>query len=432
MSFISARASTEPKNRGAAPGDEGARLRIGMVAPPWFALPPIGYGGTEAVVAALVDKLVERGHEVVLVGAGENGTAAREFHRLYDTPPTSRLGEPVPEALTAAHAHRVLEAAAVDVVHDHTLCGPLLAGARRVPTVVTMHGPVDGEGGLYYELLGRSVSMVAISNAQRRANPRINWCATVHNAIDVASFPYRADKDDYVLWIGRFTHDKAPQLAIDAARAAGRRIVLAGKRNEAAEHEFFDAHVRPRLGPDVEYVGEADAATKKELFAGARSLVFPIQWDEPFGMVMIEAMACGTPVVATRRGSVPEVVSHGRTGLILRADAEVAAIAQAIEDAEALEPGACRALVEKSFDLSVMAAGYEDAYRSLLAGSDSAARLSRTSTTAVGHSAVIEGVGGTWRMGVPVVDSGPVATRRVTAQLREITDVAVRPDSACP
>jgi len=341
-------------------------LRIGMIAPPWFALPPAGYGGTEAVVAGLVDKLVERGHEIVLVGAGENGTAAQEFHAVYETPPTARLGEPVPEAVAAAFARRVLADAGVDVIHDNTLCGPLLATGRDVPTVLTMHGPVTGENGWYHELLGRTVSVVAISDAQRRGNPRINWCGTVHNAIDVASFPLQTAKDDYVLWIGRFSPDKAPHLAIDAAREAGRPILLAGKLNEPAEHAYFDAEIRPRLGAGAEYVGEADATMKRELFAGARSLVFPIQWEEPFGMVMVEAMACGTPVVATRRGSVPEVVADGETGVIVPADADARGIAAAIDAADDLDPLACRRHAERRFDLAVMAEGYERVYRSLL------------------------------------------------------------------
>ncbi|WP_261164743.1 glycosyltransferase family 4 protein [Microbacterium sp. Marseille-Q6965] len=337
-----------------------------MVAPPWFSLPPAGYGGTEAVVAGLVDALVARGHEVVLVGAGRNGTKAQEFHAAYDTPPTSRLGEPVPEAIAAAFARRALEEAGVDVVHDNTLCGPLLAGGRAAPTVVTMHGPVSGENGRYHELLERSVSVVAISDAQRRANPRINWCGTVHNAIDVASFPMRERKDDFLLWIGRFSPDKAPHLAIDAARAAGRRVVLAGKLNESAEHAYFDAEIRPRLGRGAEYVGEADASLKRELFAAARALIFPIQWEEPFGMVMVEALACGTPVVATRRGSVPEVVDHDRTGIIVDRDADARGLADAIVAAEGLDPHECRRQAEQRFDLAVMAEGYERVYRALV------------------------------------------------------------------
>jgi len=366
MPLMSPSAVPGPATDAVAVARADAPLRIGMVAPPWFSLPPTGYGGTEAVVAGLVDKLVERGHEVVLVGAGANGTAAQEFHAVYDTPPTGRLGQPVPEAVAAAYARRALEDAGVDVVHDNTLCGPLLATGRAMPTVVTMHGPVSGENGWYHELLGRTVSVVAISDAQRRANPRINWCGTVHNAVDVASYPMRADKDDYVLWIGRFSGDKAPHLAIDAAREAGRPILLAGKLNEPAEHAYFDAEVRPRLGHGVEYVGEADAVMKRELFAGARSLVFPIQWEEPFGMVMVEALACGTPVVATRRGSVPEVVADGETGIVVEPEADARRLAAAIDAADDLDPWTCRRHAERRFDLTVMAEGYERVYRSLL------------------------------------------------------------------
>ncbi len=344
-------------------GRTDAPLRIGMVAPPWFSLPPAGYGGTEAVVAGLVDKLVERGHEVVLVGAGVNGTLAQEFHAVYDVPPTERLGEPLPEAVTAAYARQVLAEAGVDVVHDHTLAGPLLATGRTAPTVVTMHGPVTGECGRYHELLGGTVSMVAISDAQRRLNPRIAWCDTVHNGIDVASFPFEPDKDDYVLWIGRFSPDKAPDLAIQAARRTGRPILLAGKLNERAEREYFDAVVAPLLGDGAEYVGEADAVIKRELFASAACLAFPIQWEEPFGMVMAEAMACGTPVVAMRRGSVPEVVADGVTGYVVDTMDDFAA---GVERAGEIDPHECRRHALERFDLSVMAAGYERVYRSLV------------------------------------------------------------------
>lgn len=350
--------ATEPE------GQEPSRpLRIAMVAPPWFELPPRGYGGTEAVVATLVDQLVARGHHLTLIGAGRHRTAAQRFVPVFDEPPTAELGNPMPEVIHAAAADVVLRTLDVDLVHDHSLAGPLLARGRDLPTLITMHGPVEGRAGEYYERLGRAVDLIAISQSQRRLNPALNWVDTVHNAIDVGSFPYREVKDDYVLWIGRFTADKGPHVAIDAARAAGRRIVLAGKLNEPAEREFFTAEVEPRLGPDTEYVGEADAALKRELFAGARSLVFPIQWDEPFGMVMIEAMASGTPVVATRRGSVPEVVAHGRTGIVVD---RVEEITEAIHRAEELDPAESRRHAEERFDLPVMAAGYERAYRAAL------------------------------------------------------------------
>jgi glycosyltransferase involved in cell wall biosynthesis len=347
-------------------------LRIAMVAPPWFELPPCGYGGIESVVADLVDQLSERGHHVTLIGAGGNGTAAEQFLQVFEVPPSQRLGTPGPEVIHAAATARLLDDLDVDVVHDHSFAGPLLARGRPTPTVVTMHGAVSGENGEYFRWLGDSVDVVAISDAQRRLNPDLNWVGRVHNAIAVDSFPFRADKDDYLLWLGRFSPDKGPGLAIDAARAAGMRIVLAGKRSEPGELAFFDSEIAPRLGPGVEYVGEADATLKRELLAGARALAFPLQWEEPFGMVMIEAMACGTPVVALPRGSVPEVVAHGVTGLVVD---DFDRFPAALRAAESIDPAACRAHVAAHFDLPVMAAGYEQIYRMLVAGERTLAEL---------------------------------------------------------
>jgi glycosyltransferase involved in cell wall biosynthesis len=344
---------------------EAEGLRIAMVAPPWYELPPRGYGGIESVVADLVDQLTERGHHVTLVGAGHNGTAAEQFIPVFEVPPSERIGTPTPEVIHAAATARLLDELEFDVVHDHSLAGPLLARGRKVPTVVTMHGLVSGEHGEYFRWLGDCVDVVAISDAQRRLNPDLNWVGRVHNAIAVDSFPFRADKDDYLIWLGRFNPDKGPGLAIDAARAAGMRIVLAGKRSEPGEIAFFDAEIAPRLGPGVEYVGEADATLKRELLAGARALAFPLQWDEPFGMVMIEAMACGTPVVTLRHGSVPEVVAHGVTGLIVD---DFERFPAALHAAESIDPAACRAHVRAHFNLPVMAAGYERIYRMLVAG----------------------------------------------------------------
>jgi glycosyltransferase involved in cell wall biosynthesis len=344
---------------------EAEGLRIAMVAPPWYELPPLGYGGIESVVADLVDQLTELGHHVTLIAAGSNGTAAEQFIPVFEVPPSELIGRPAPEVIHAAATARLLDDLEFDVVHDHSFAGPLLARGRTIPTVVTMHGPVSGEHGEYFRWLGDSVDVVAISDAQRRLNPDLNWVGRVHNAIAVDSFPFRADKDDYLLWLGRFNPDKGPELAIDAARAAGMRIVLAGKRSEPGERAFFDAEIAPRLGPDAEYVGEADATLKRQLLAGARALAFPLRWEEPFGMVMIEAMACGTPVVTLRRGSVPEVVAHGVTGLVVD---DVERFPAALRAAESIDPAACRAHVHAHFDLPVMAAGYERIYRMLVTG----------------------------------------------------------------
>lgn len=340
-----------------------------MIAPPWFELPPTAYGGTEAVVADLVNQLADRGHHVILIGAGQHRTKAAEFYPIYDQPPSHRLGAALPEVFHGAGAAKVLRTMQVDLVHDHSLAGPLLAAGRSVPTVVTMHGPVTGELGEYYTHLAGDIDVVAISAAQRGLNPDLNWAGTVHNAIDVATFPFRDRKDDYLLWLGRFCDDKGAHLAIDLARSAGRRIVLAGKLNEPEEKEYFAREVAPRLGPDAEYVGEADATRKRELFAGARALLFPIQWDEPFGMVMIEAMACGTPVIAYARGSMPELIDHGHTGLLVAdIDEAVAATTAAAE----LDRCAIRRAAIERFDVSVMVDKYVAAYRRILHGEPAA------------------------------------------------------------
>src|SRR6266508_3956987 len=276
------------------------RMRVAMVAPPWYELPPTGYGGIELICAALVDALVARGHDVTLFGAGRrNGTAA-EYVSTLPHPQYLRLGEAMPTLLHAARVDRLLAEGRFDVVHDHSVSGSLNAPQREVPTVVTVHGPADTELGDFYAALGDSVDLVAISDAQRRRRPGLPWAATVHNALDPDWFVPAARPDGPVLWLGRFCADKGPDLAIHACRAAGLPLVLAGKCSEATEMAYLDEHVRPLLGSDVELVRNADRTMADRLLAQARCLIMPIRWHEPFGMVMIEAMASGTPVVALR------------------------------------------------------------------------------------------------------------------------------------
>jgi len=343
----------------------GARqLHIAMIAPPYFDVPPAAYGGIEVVVADLVDALVDRGHEVTLIGAGHHATRAQRFITTYDVGPADQLGEPMPEMVHTAKVASILDTLNVDVIHDHTMAGPLMARGRLTPTVVTAHGPVGGDLGTYYRALGGTVKLVAISNAQRSSAPDLPWAATVHNTIRADTFPFRAEKDDYALFLGRFHPEKAPHLAIDAARSAGMRIILAGKCTEPIERAYFSREIEPRIGPDVTIFGMADSVAKRELLAGAACMLFPICWDEPFGMVVIEAMVCGTPVVALRRGAVPELIVHGRTGIVVDEPEQLPA---AIGEALRLDPARCRKHVEDDFAVDVMAAGYEDVYRRALA-----------------------------------------------------------------
>ena len=338
---------------------DDTRLRIAMISTPWYPVPPTGYGGIEAMAAVLVDALVLAGHEVTVIGVGRPGTMG-DFIATNGVPEPVRVGDAGPEVLHASRAAGLLKYLDVDVVHDHSTAGPLQAGLRAVPTVVTAHGPVKGENGQYYRAVDDTVHLVAISAAQQAQAPSLNWAGLVHNAVRTDDYPYAGRKQDYVLYLGRLSAEKGAHLAIDAARAAGCPLVLAGPCAKPDDREYFEREVRPRLGPDARWIGEAGFAAKVALLANARCLVFPIEWEEPFGLVMIEAMACGTPVVALRRGSVPEIVVDGVTGFVRDRPDELGAAIQAVDR---LDPIACRRRVRREFDTSKMAAGYEAIYR---------------------------------------------------------------------
>jgi glycosyltransferase involved in cell wall biosynthesis len=358
---VSTTGSTLTRTQPALAGAQ--RMHIGMVAPPYFSVPPAAYGGIEVVVADLIDSLVARGHQVTLIGAEGHGTRAQRFLSTFDEGPANLLGEVMPEIVHTAKVAELLESLDVDVIHDHTQAGPLMARGRLTPTVVTAHGPVHGDAGQFYQALGDTVELVAISDAQRASAPDLAWSATVHNAIRADTFPFQAEKEDYAVFLGRFHPHKAPHLAIDAARAAGLPIVLAGKCSEPIERAYFSREIEPRIGRDVTIFGIADATAKRKLLAHAACMIFPICWEEPFGLVVIEAMVCGTPVVALRRGAVPELIVHGQTGIIVDDPDEMAG---GIAQARRLDPAMCRKHVETNFTVDVMAEGYEEVYRRVL------------------------------------------------------------------
>ncbi|MFB9235374.1 glycosyltransferase family 4 protein [Plantactinospora siamensis] len=333
-----------------------------MVVPPWYELPPPGYGGLEQVCAALIDALAERGHDVTLFGAGERtGTRAR-FVASMPRPGEDRVGQLLPEL---AHLHRVDQMLAeepFDVVHDHTTAGPVFADRRPVPTVATVHNRPTGELADILAEVDPSVALVAISDAQRRLCPGLPWAAVVHNGL-VRDLPAKSRPGaGPVLWLGRYVPDKGPDLAVHACRAAGLPLVLAGKCNEPVEQDYLRDVIEPLAGPDVTVLRNTDRATTQRLLLEARSLIMPIRWEEPFGMVMLEAMATGTPVVALNRGAVPELVNHGETGLICDDPVD---LAPALRETGAIDPAACVAHVRRCFSAERMADGYERVYRSL-------------------------------------------------------------------
>ncbi|MFC4106982.1 glycosyltransferase family 4 protein [Micromonospora zhanjiangensis] len=332
-----------------------------MVVPPWYELPPPGYGGVEQVCAALVDGLVARGNQVTLFGAGtDHGTAAR-FVSTTPEPQQDRMGAVYPELAHLIRVERVLADEPFDVVHDHTTAGPLLAARRPVPTVATVHGKPVGEFADILTGVDPAVGLVAISHAQREVRPDLPWSGVVHNGLDIRTMPRKSKPAaGPVLWLARFVAAKGPDLAVHACRAAGLPLVLAGKCADDEERQYFDEVIRPMLGPDVTAILNPDRAACLDLLLAARCLVMPIRWEEPFGMVMIEAMATGTPVVALNRGAVPELLNHGETGFICAEPSEMAA---ALRDTPAIDPAACVDHVRAEFSAEVMAHRYEEVYR---------------------------------------------------------------------
>jgi glycosyltransferase involved in cell wall biosynthesis len=339
------------------------RLQIVLVAPPFYEIPPTGYGGIESVVALLADGLVDRGHDVTLIAAGEPGTKATTL-QTFEDPQGHRLGRPEPELLHAARVAGLLGDLSPDVVHDHSAVGPAFARDRSWPTVVTSHGPATGDWGEYLAAAGPEMYLVAISQAQVDMAPRLPWRRVVHNALDVSGISCQQDKGDHLVWLGRMSPDKAAHVAIDLARQAGRRILLAGKVTEPDEKDYFEREVRPRLGDDAEFVDEVAGDEKYAFLGGAAGFLFPLEWEEPFGMVLLEAMACGTAVLSLARGAVPEVVVDGETGFVRREAADLVPLVDRLGE---IEPSACRAHVEENFGPERMVDGYEEAYRDCLA-----------------------------------------------------------------
>jgi glycosyltransferase involved in cell wall biosynthesis len=353
-------------------------LRIAILSPVWFSVPPKGYGGIEWVVALLADGLVDAGHDVTLFASGDSSTKAKLSY-VYEHAPSALIGRSLPELHHALACYARQDE--FDVVNDHSgLPAAALGGALSTPAVHTVHGPLDAEGGVIYDLVAGvapTVRLISISLNQRKAHPDLPWLANIPNALDFSLYPVKPHPGEYLLFLGRLSPDKGCHRAIAVARETGLPLKIAGKKREPKEREYFDQLVGPHLGDGIEYLGEVTHGQKVELLQDARATLFPIEWEEPFGLVMIESMACGTPVIATRWGAVPEVIEHGRSGIIVDDYRQMAA---ALEDADGLDPLECRRYVEERFAPERMVADYVAAY--WLAIENRQAERSQTPTVA--------------------------------------------------
>jgi glycosyltransferase involved in cell wall biosynthesis len=335
-------------------------VRIAVLSPVWFAVPPSGYGGIEWVVSLLADGLVDAGHDVTLFASGDSRTKAT-LSFAFEEAPSELIGRSLPELRHALACFA--RAGEFDVINDHS--GPLaiaLAGLLDAPVLHTVHGPLEGDPGRVYEALAElapDVGLISISLNQRRPKPELNWAGNCPNALDLQLYPCHPHRGDYLLFLGRMSPDKGAHRAIWVAKETGLPLKLAGKKQDPKEHRYFHELVEPHLVDGIEYLGEVTHGEKVELLQSARATLFPIEWEEPFGLVMIESMACGTPVIATRHGAVPEVIEDGVSGIIVDDYREMPA---ALDRADQLDPLECRRYVEERYGPERMVEDYLRVY----------------------------------------------------------------------
>jgi len=346
-------------------GESG--LRIAQLAPTYERVPPATYGGTELVVGLITEELVRRGHQVTLYASGDSETAA-ELRSI--TSRAVRYGEVV-DGVRHAEYFQLVNAQTCfvdeakgefDIVHNHAgIEGLVLAASSSTPVLTTNHNPYVPMTKPVWDAYPWAHN--SLSAASAATFPDAGAVAPILHGIDVATFPFGERPAGDLLFLGRFSPEKGAVRAIDAARRAGRRLVLAGKV-DAVDATHFAEVIEPQIdGDQIRYVGEADASEKRQLLADARALLFPIEWDEPFGLVMVEAMACGTPVLGFRRASVPEVVEPGLTGFVVD---DIDGLVRAIDHADGIDRRACRRRAEQRFGVGRMVDDYERTYAAII------------------------------------------------------------------
>lgn len=341
-----------------------ADMKIAQVSPIFESVPPKGYGGTERVIAYLTDELVRLGHDVTLFASGDSSTQAR----LVPAAPASIRPSPRDWSWMAWHAIEMDMVAAAahefDIIHFHTdyLHFPL-AKRLPVPHLTTLHGRQDLPHLVPLHRHFSGMPLVSISNSQRAPLPQANWIGTVHHGLPLDLYPGNGTPEDYLLFVGRISPEKRIDRAIEIAERCGMPLRIAAKIDEMDEAYFHEAIEPLFRKPFVTYVGEVGEQQKRALLEGAKALLFPVDWPEPFGLVMIEAFACGTPVIGWRNGAIPEIIDDGVTGFIVDSMEEAVAAAKRIDD---IDRRACRAAFDRRFTASVMAAGYLRLYDKVL------------------------------------------------------------------
>jgi len=344
-------------------------MRVGIIAPPWLPVPPPAYGGREAVIDRQARGIQAAGHEVVLWTTGDSTCDVPRAWVLPESRP-DRTGFAAIEMQHLIHGYETLRSCGCDIIHDHTLLGPMHSFRYPdLPVVTTNHGPFNKELAELYLSISSQVPLIAISHEQARTAGLLPIAGVIHHGVDPWSFPIGDgagdERGEYYLFVGSMAPEKGPRRAAQAAAMAGVRLKIAAKMQEPWEQDFFEEAVRPLLNDDIEYVGEVEAGERTQLMGEAKALLNPIRWPEPFGLAMIESLACGTPVIAFNEGSVPEIIDHGLSGWVVDS---TESMAEHTEKVDGLSRSNCRAQVEEYFCTERMVRQHLDLYEEILAG----------------------------------------------------------------
>ncbi|NJM71088.1 MAG: glycosyltransferase family 4 protein [Scytonema sp. RU_4_4] len=340
-------------------------MRIAQISPLWERVPPFRYGGTELIVQLLTDELVRRGHDVTLFASGDSITKAKlrsvHDHALRRDPSIKEPGLYEQMMLAEVYQH----ADHFDIIHSHIGAIALpYCGFVKTSTVHTIHGIFTPDNEKMYQRFAWQ-PFISISEAQREPRLGLNYIHTVYNGIDLTAYPFHPEpaQPTYLAFVGRISPEKGPIEAIKIARAAGLPLKMAGKI-DSVDRDYYHQQVEPLIdGEQIQYLGEVSHEEKVKLLAGAIVTLFSINWREPFGLVMIESMATGTPVIGMALGSVPEVIAHGKTGLVCHSLEEMI---EAIPDAIKLSRKTCHDYVVSRFSVESMTDEYERAYKMVL------------------------------------------------------------------
>ncbi len=338
-------------------------MRVAELVSNYHSLPPVKAGAIYQVVDCITNGLLDKGHDVTVFGSGDSKTRANLVSVTDKS--TSKMGLPSNGVNHYMHllASKCFEMAdEFDIIHSHfSLISAFYSRLVKTPTVQTIHSSVTDDVRPFLKAF-KDLNYISFSHSQRRQVPELNWIANVYHGIDTKKLKFKAKPDDYYLFMGRIVQEKGPHLAIEAAKALGANIVIAGR--SYADDQYWHKYIEPQIdGRQVRFIGEASNKDKITFFRNAKALLFPIQWEEPFGLVLIEAMACGTPVIGYNRGSVAEIIRDGETGYVVE---DVKEMVEAMKKIEHIDRSACRYRVEHLFSQDKMVNGYERVFERVI------------------------------------------------------------------